>query len=69
MSSTKGSKRFISLVIKHIRLAPDNQRIKYAEFLILQGGNDYEIFTDHRTIGHAVSSPTDTLRILAELFP
>jgi len=34
-----------------------------------KGGNDYEIFTDPRTIGHAVSSPADTLRILSELFP
>ncbi|KAF8220269.1 eukaryotic phosphomannomutase [Tricholoma matsutake] len=34
-----------------------------------KGGNDYEIFTDPRTIGHSVSSPDDTLRILAELFP
>jgi len=32
------------------------------------GGNDYEIFTDTRTIGHAVQSPTDTIRILKELF-
>jgi phosphomannomutase len=33
-----------------------------------QGGNDYEIFTDPRTIGHAVQSPADTIRILKELF-
>jgi len=65
----KGSKRFTFLVIKHTRSAPDNHRIIYAECLILKGGNDYEIFTDPRTIGHVVNSPTDTLRILAELFP
>uniref|UniRef100_K3X5L5 Phosphomannomutase n=1 Tax=Globisporangium ultimum (strain ATCC 200006 / CBS 805.95 / DAOM BR144) TaxID=431595 RepID=K3X5L5_GLOUD len=34
-----------------------------------QGGNDYEIYTHERTIGHAVSSPEDTIRILNELFP
>jgi len=33
-----------------------------------KGGNDYEIFTDHRTVGHAVSSPADTMRICKELF-
>ncbi|RDB23546.1 Phosphomannomutase [Hypsizygus marmoreus] len=34
-----------------------------------KGGNDYEIFSDPRTIGHSVTSPADTIRILAELFP
>ncbi|KAL5536971.1 PMM1 [Sanghuangporus sanghuang] len=33
-----------------------------------QGGNDYEIFTDSRTIGHSVTGPDDTIRILNELF-
>ncbi|KAK0202854.1 eukaryotic phosphomannomutase [Desarmillaria ectypa] len=33
-----------------------------------RGGNDYEIFTDSRTIGHAVTSPLDTIRILKELY-
>ncbi|GBL50350.1 phosphomannomutase [Candidozyma auris] len=33
-----------------------------------EGGNDWEIFTDPRTIGHAVKSPDDTIRILKELF-
>lgn len=32
------------------------------------GGNDYEIFNDPRTIGHKVSSPHDTKKILSELF-
>jgi phosphomannomutase len=35
---------------------------------ILQGGNDHEIFEDPRTIGHAVSNPDDTTRILKEMF-
>ncbi|XP_051983149.1 phosphomannomutase 2 isoform X2 [Xyrauchen texanus] len=34
----------------------------------MPGGNDYEIFVDHRTIGHMVKSPEDTLRICKELF-
>lgn len=33
-----------------------------------KGGNDYEIYEDSRTIGHAVKSPEDTIRILKELF-
>ncbi|KAJ7931725.1 eukaryotic phosphomannomutase [Mycena leptocephala] len=33
-----------------------------------KGGNDYEIYSDSRTVGHAVSSPADTIRILKELF-
>ncbi|KAI5960286.1 PMM1 [Candida pseudojiufengensis] len=33
-----------------------------------KGGNDYEIYEDPRTIGHAVNSPDDTIRILNELF-
>ncbi|KAF5355325.1 hypothetical protein D9758_006033 [Tetrapyrgos nigripes] len=33
-----------------------------------KGGNDYEIFSDPRTIGHTVNSPADTIRILKELF-
>ncbi|KAI0077721.1 eukaryotic phosphomannomutase [Panus rudis PR-1116 ss-1] len=33
-----------------------------------KGGNDYEIFSDPRTIGHTVKGPADTLRILKEMF-
>ncbi|KAF8309518.1 eukaryotic phosphomannomutase [Clavulina sp. PMI_390] len=33
-----------------------------------KGGNDYEIFTDPRTIGHTVTCPADTIKILKELF-
>jgi len=33
-----------------------------------KGGNDYEIFSDPRTIGHSVTSPADTAKILEELF-
>ncbi|MEQ2188666.1 hypothetical protein GOODEAATRI_017322 [Goodea atripinnis] len=32
------------------------------------GGNDYEIFSDPRTVGHEVSCPEDTLRLCEELF-
>ena len=33
-----------------------------------KGGNDYEIFTDSRTVGHSVKNPEDTIRQLRELF-
>jgi phosphomannomutase len=33
-----------------------------------KGGNDYEIFSDPRTIGHTVTCPEDTARILKDLF-
>lgn len=36
--------------------------------LLLQGGNDHEIFSDPRTVGHSVTSPLDTIRILTEMF-
>lgn len=32
------------------------------------GGNDHEIYMDVRTIGHKVTSPRDTRRILCEMF-
>lgn len=32
------------------------------------GGNDYEIYSDPRTIGHKVVDPQDTCRQLKELF-
>lgn len=34
-----------------------------------QGGNDYEIYSHERTIGHSVTSPDDTMKLLDELFP
>ncbi|KAF3934021.1 Phosphomannomutase [Dactylella cylindrospora] len=33
-----------------------------------KGGNDYEIYEDPRTIGHAVKNPEHTLSIVKELF-
>ncbi|KAL7901350.1 phosphomannomutase [Trichoderma sp. SZMC 28014] len=33
-----------------------------------KGGNDYEIFSDERTIGHTVKGPEETIQILKELF-
>lgn len=33
-----------------------------------EGGNDYEIFTDSRVIGHTVENPEDTLKKIKEIF-
>ena len=35
---------------------------------MLQGGNDHEIYSDPRTIGHAVKNPAETMQILKEMF-
>ncbi|KAJ8575875.1 hypothetical protein ON010_g3336 [Phytophthora cinnamomi] len=34
-----------------------------------KGGNDYEIYTSDRTIGHSVKNPEETIQILDQLFP
>ncbi|XP_043945538.1 phosphomannomutase 2 isoform X2 [Protopterus annectens] len=34
----------------------------------MPGGNDYEIFTDSRTIGHSVTSPEETMQLCEKLF-
>ena len=34
----------------------------------MPGGNDYEIFSDDRTIGHTVTSPEDTKKQIIDLF-
>ncbi|EDO47912.1 predicted protein [Nematostella vectensis] len=33
-----------------------------------EGGNDWEIYQDSRTIGHKVTCPEDTMKLLRELF-
>ena len=33
-----------------------------------EGGNDYHIYADDRTIGHSVHNPEDTIRQLTKLF-
>jgi len=33
-----------------------------------KGGNDWEIYEDKRTIGHAVKDPDDTMKQLREIF-
>ena len=65
-SRTKASMRFISLVTRPIRCV--YHRSGNHVLTRHQGGNDYEIFTDARTIGHSVTNPEDTERIVRELF-
>lgn len=36
--------------------------------LLLQGGNDYEIFMSEKTVGHTVTSPADTEKQCTEAF-
>ncbi|CCD25946.2 phosphomannomutase SEC53 NDAI_0G01700 [Naumovozyma dairenensis CBS 421] len=33
-----------------------------------EGGNDYEIYVDDRTVGHSVKNPSETVAVLKELF-
>ena len=33
-----------------------------------QGGNDFEIFSSPKTVGHTVTSPTDTIEQCTKLF-
>jgi len=49
----------------------DMSRIQTIHFFgdkTLKGQNDYEIFSDERTIGHSVTSPDHTKSILEDLF-
>ncbi|KAK7184834.1 Phosphomannomutase 1 [Paraphaeosphaeria sporulosa] len=50
---------------------PDGVEYKTIHFFgdkAYEGGNDWEIYSDPRTIGHAVKDPEDTYRQLKELF-
>lgn len=54
--------------LRHATKYGDFQEIHFFGDKTDPGGNDHEIFEDPRTIGHKVTSPADTKRILAELF-
>ena len=38
-----------------------------AKCLLFKGGNDYEIFTDDRTVSFTVTSPENTMKIVNDL--
>lgn len=46
----------------------DYQTIHFFGDKTYQGGNDYEIFSDKRTVGHSVKNPEETMAQLKELF-
>lgn len=49
----------------------ENEGFKEIHFFgdkAFEGGNDWEIYNDPRTIGHAVTSPEDTMKLCRELF-
>lgn len=49
----------------------ENEGFKQIHFFgdkTMEGENDFEIFTDPRTIGHSVKSPEDTIEQLRKLF-
>ncbi len=46
----------------------DYKNIHFFGDKCFKGGNDYEIYEDSRTIGHAVKNPDETLRVVTELF-
>jgi len=60
--------------LKHVendKTLPDGVDFKTIHFFgdkTFKGGNDWEIYNDPRTIGHAVSSPDDTMAELKKLF-
>jgi phosphomannomutase len=59
--------------LKHIEAEKDISGIEYKTIHFFgdkcfPGGNDYEIFSDPRTIGHSVDGPEDTMKQLKETF-
>lgn len=58
-----------TFALRHVTKPGKNYReIHFFGDKTFEGGNDYEIFSDLRTIGHSVNSPDDTKRILCEMF-
>ena len=66
-SKMRTSMRFTSLAINATQSVSWTVITSISDILP-QGGNDYEIFSDPRTIGHSVSNPADTIRLVKELF-
>eukprot|EP00033_Pygsuia_biforma_P001426 GCRY01001610.1.p1 GENE.GCRY01001610.1~~GCRY01001610.1.p1 ORF type:complete len:259 (-),score=40.78 GCRY01001610.1:144-920(-) len=52
--------------LRHINLS-DFKEIHFFGDKTMPGGNDYEIYSSPHTIGHSVSCPEDTRRILSEM--
>ncbi|KAE8365795.1 eukaryotic phosphomannomutase [Aspergillus caelatus] len=59
--------------LRHIEAEKDLSGIEYKTIHFFgdksfPGGNDYEIYSDSRTVGHAVKDPEDTMKQLKEIF-
>ena len=59
--------------LKHVEAEKERSGVVYDKIHFFgdkayPGGNDWEIYDDSRTIGHAVEDPDDTMRQLQELF-
>ena len=59
--------------LKHVTHEKDISGVDYTTIHFFgdktfRGGNDWEIYEDKRTIGHAVENPDHTMKILKELF-
>lgn len=59
--------------LRHVEAERERSGVEYTTIHFFgdkcyKGGNDYEIYEDRRTIGHAVSNPQDTIRELKALF-
>ncbi|KAL9612866.1 MAG: hypothetical protein Q9167_002550 [Letrouitia subvulpina] len=59
--------------LRHIKAEKDISGVDYTTIHFFgdkthKGGNDYEIYVDERTVGHAVDNPEDTIRQLKDLF-
>ena len=59
--------------LKHVAHEKDLSGVDYTTIHFFgdkcyPGGNDWEIYDDKRTIGHAVDNPEHTMKIIKELF-
>ena len=59
--------------LRHVEAEKERSGVEYTTIHFFgdktyKGGNDYEIFSDKRTVGHSVDSPDDTMRELKKLF-
>lgn len=53
----------------HLEASPPGTTSRVSSALpCVQGGNDFEIYADPRTVGHSVVSPQDTVRRCREIF-
>ncbi|CCE62662.1 hypothetical protein TPHA_0D00180 [Tetrapisispora phaffii CBS 4417] len=53
--------------LQHVQ-ADNFKEIHFFGDKTFKGGNDYEIYEDKRTIGHSVTNPEETVKILNEIF-